>query len=429
MKALLLVAVLIGALVLEHSVVHGARGGGGRGGFGRGIGGRGSSGGGGGFWGKLFGGGAKTNTRAKSISTGATASGNYPKQQHSFNNGPSKGLGTSGFGHKAIESRPPPNPSLYRPKQPPSYNSLPHQSYAHRPPPPPYSKLPPAANHHYPGYSYPSSAGYGRQTNFQRTGYYGGSGGASMYSHQPYYGRSSGNSILMSAALFYGLGRMSGHGHYHSYHNHYYHRHRSTTNATDTNSSTPAPGLFSTEPPVPVPTFDLTKHKLFEPEPVPWNEVNKEPINMKPLWLNESIIDMPFYGYDYATWNETEVIPRPPEPTPEPPTIVKSLADALFAIGLYYNEKTTTTQAPEIIYEIPESFYDRPASEEITALRVPEFSFDSTKRTDDLREWKTHTTASKEDEEFSKMQNRHFFDIFDELKMDEVLATSRFSRR
>lgn len=336
--------------ILIQSNVECARGGG-RGSIGRG-GGRGwggsKGGGGGGFWGKIFGGGS--NTRTKPVSTGATASGNYPKQQWTSINGAPPPYSAKGFGNPGLANRPPSNPQLYRPKQPPAYNNYQHNSFANKPPPPSYSKYPASSISQnaprYPNYAYPSSSAYGNHRNYYQTGY-NNFGAGSMMGGSMY--RPFGGGHLMTAALFYGLGRshhMGGYSHYH-----HYHRYRGSS--TETPISSNGEPLSVTEPPLvvtptePVPTFNLNKHKLFELQAVPWSEVSKEPVDLHPMPLNESILNLPFYGYGYDDWNETEIISRPPEPAS---AIVQTIADALFALGTFYKQKTTT-EAPFIYYE------------------------------------------------------------------------------
>ncbi|XP_063695748.1 spidroin-2-like [Culicoides brevitarsis] len=261
---------------------------------------------------------------------------------------------------------------------------------------------PPVYNH------YGGSAGYGYpagptiiNNHYGGGGFGGGYGGGYGYGGGGFGSGGSGSSIgshLLTAGLFYGLGRVTspsyGYGYgglgsvhrssssttnVHNTYNNYY-DHGSTTTSTvtppvqavntDTNTQPqatnvqqpqgPSPtDIYLTqpkdpygviipsnstntnqpsvqEPPVIIPrTVDLTKQKLYEPVEVPFDEVSKHKINEQPLWLNESIDHLVFYGLNFPTWNETTVIKSAP----------------LVAVNAPVNEanpsQTTTTTTPK----------------------------------------------------------------------------------
>lgn len=232
------------------------------------------------------------------------------------------------------------------------------------------------------GYGYPMG-GYGASPMMGGLGGFGSSYGGGFGGFGNSYGgyqqsRGSGiGSLLLTAGVFYGLGRVtspgglfgSSYGSYGSHsptqiHHHHYYDHAARQNTAavapapapgsdplpplaavpiagypgtvqqptlSTNGTTGdekvygiygaggqgiiTPGTPGGAPPVPaIPRFDLNKTKLYQPIAVPFDEVYKGPLDSFPLWLNDSILFLPVYGYDYPNWNETEIIPFPKSP-------------------------------------------------------------------------------------------------------------------
>lgn len=268
----------------------------------------------GGFWGNLFGG-------SSSKISGSSVSGNYPKQQWN-------------------------KPQLYRARQPPSYKTYQQNSFAYKPPPPAYTQYPVTSFSQnaprYPHYTYPSTSAYGNQQNYHPNGF-------NNFAPSPVY-RSSRSDDLLTAALYYRA--TSGSHPYHHYHSGGYRSsyiiYSSHHGSQDSSTESPQPlpikmKIVTTSTESVVPTFDLKKHKLFERQLVPWNEVSKTPIDLKPIPLSDSISNLPFYAYEYPTWNETITIPNPvkSQQATAASGFAKTLGDTLFALGSYYNQKTT----------------------------------------------------------------------------------------
>lgn len=123
---------------------------------------------------------------------------------------------------------------------------------------------------------------------------------------------------MNDAAFYYGLSSLH---HSHSYHHHYYH-HR--TGATES-STTVAPDI-------------LNKSQGMEVGvnyPIVINE--RQPLLAEEdtmMLLNESITNLPFYGYNYLTWNETlsEIVQRVKEEA-KVEGFAKTLGNVFFGIG------------------------------------------------------------------------------------------------
>lgn len=62
---------------------------------------------------------------------------------------------------------------------------------------------------------------------------------------------------------------------------------------------------------VQIPRVNLNNTPLYVPTVVSLNETYIGPLDYWPYWLNLSIEYLPFYGYNYPTWNEVVIIPLP----------------------------------------------------------------------------------------------------------------------
>uniref|UniRef100_A0A336L3T9 CSON003875 protein n=1 Tax=Culicoides sonorensis TaxID=179676 RepID=A0A336L3T9_CULSO len=367
----------------------------------------------------------------------------YPRQQYGSsyptNTGygqPSYGQGGYGYGHAAA---------------PPVYNHY-GGSAGYGYPSGGYGSGPTIINNHYGGGGY--GGGYG-------SGFGGFGGGYGGYGGGYGGGGSSLSSHLLTAGVFYGLGRVTspsyGYGSYGGYgghsshsssstniHNTYnnYYDHGSTTTSTvlpplqvvnnnepvplapyDTNnnynntnvnqnqpqqeaaqnqgasptdiylsqpkdpygviirsnSTPPIVGQEQATPNVIIPrTVDLTKQKLFEPVEVPFDEVSKHKVVEMPLWLNESVIRLPVYGYNFPTWNETKVVsapliaaptikptttekPKEPEPTGLGAKIGKIFYNVVNWFSSGYKKEDSKIKTPQIYLE--DETHGRPEAE------------------------------------------------------------------
>lgn len=252
------------------------------------------------------GGGARGSSGSRGGLNSRTAHGSAHGSSHGSSHSSSSSHSQSGTFGKYGNSRPsyvapppygwssngkPANPKLYQARQPPSYATYRSQSFAHRPPPPAYGAKPyggasPALNSR--SYAPPQPA-------------------YTLHNVAP-AGQSFGRSSLMQSAIFYGIGGF----------HHYPHYYRSRTESGSSNA-----------------TVNLEKDELFVPKLVPLDEVSTDANNSEPLLLETAIQNLPFYGYDYATWNSSEIVPREEIVT----GFGNSLGSALFGFANWWNGK------------------------------------------------------------------------------------------
>lgn len=221
------------------------------------------------------------------------------------------------------------NLPLYRPKDPPPYATYAQQSYAQRPYPPPYD--PSLSVNNFQG-------GAGKQTFY----------GSPPRNQQPVFSQFSQvqqtvprrSNALLQNAIYFGLGRyfgLTGLPNYALYGP----RTRLNNSPRATNSSlTEAPSSVNPPQTVAPPTVNLDQEKLFEPQQLTQQEVDaliRTPINTRPLWLNESLLNLPFYGWNYPDWSGSRyVLLKPPNP---PTGFASTLANVLLGFGNFYYRK------------------------------------------------------------------------------------------
>lgn len=195
-------------------------------------------------------------------------------------------------------------------------------------------------------------------------------------------------STLLTAGLFYGIGRGSSQNHYH------YYDQKSRLEGTTPVSSIPTQvqiisptpetnqtvsleqnvistmnGMITINetnsllPVEEVPKFDLNKTELYVAEIVSIDEVDTGRNESFPLLLNESIVELPVYAFNYPNWTESEMvtplnfseIQNPAENVEE--GFTAKLGNILLRIGSFFGigrktesrqtETTTTTNTVE----------------------------------------------------------------------------------
>lgn len=214
-----------------------------------------------------------------------------------------------------INSRPPDEQkysSLYKPKQPPPYETYAQQSFAQKPFPPPYD--PSIVRNPNQVQTYAKLPPLGRRPTF------------TQFSTIPRISPSSGKNSWVQNAIFFGLGRylsLTGLPNYRLYGSRKQSNVSSSSNET-TNSNFPVKlGTGKT---------------LYQYEEVSKEEVEqilRTPINTRPLYLNDSIENVPFYGWNYTNWKLVSIS------TFIPPSKIVSgfkgvLADILLGFSNYF---------------------------------------------------------------------------------------------
>lgn len=393
---------------------------------------------------------AYTATSAQGVRPyGNVQSGNYPKQTYTsvpatqtqygyprqqYGTQTQTGYGQSGYGYGGGYG----GGYHATPVGPPVYNHY-GGSMGYGYPAGGYGSGPTIINNHYGGGGFGGYGSYGGGYG----GFGGGGGGSSIGSH------------LLTAGLFYGLGRVTapsyglgsyggyGSGYHHSHtstnvHNTYnnYYDHGSTTTSTvlpplqvatepnnqqnmqqNTQQQQPSTQNQGTSPmdvylaqpkdpygviipsnstsatntttetrveqdngPIIPRTVDLTKQKIFEAVEIPYDEVSKHKINEQPLLLNESVIRLPVYGYNFPTWNESQVVSAPlialptikptitsttPKPEPEVTGLGAKIGKMFYNLMNWfsygYKNDESKTKTPQVYLE--DETYGRPEAE------------------------------------------------------------------
>jgi len=221
--------------------------------------------------------------RGSSHSRGSGTGSSLSRSSHSSNSNTGRAQSSSPFAGIFTRSKAVPpgssSPDLYRPRNPPSYDS--HRKYpVVRPPPPSYEQA------------------VGIKPYQDLSSYAPNPVGNPRIYQQP----SVRNRVLENAA-FYGFGHsraMHNYGQYQNYH--------------------PRTGDW---------TLNETTSSQKESVEENVNEANYE------IKLNDSIAELPFYGFEHLNWNETYIVPIvvPKEPTKPVRGFGKALGDALLSLS------------------------------------------------------------------------------------------------
>lgn len=175
---------------------------------------------------------------------------------------------------------------LYKPRDPPPYATYAQQSYAQRPFPPSYDSIygPPAPNK--------VPAVYGKLTPKATVPRI-----ASMPPAAPRRTIS-----WLQNAIFFGLGRFFSHSGLPNYRLY-------GTNGSNHLSNDDGNSTRDAIPIVNASEGHLYNYVQLSPKEV--EQLRRNSINTRPLWLNDSLTNLPFYGWNYTTWESNYTTWRP----------------------------------------------------------------------------------------------------------------------